>query len=454
MGSEGAAPLRGPRQRALLTALLVSANEVVPEAVLLEQLWGDEPPRSGSTALRVRISQLRKLVGDAIVTRPPGYLLATDPELIDARRFERLLGEGSRALADDPERAASLLREGLALWRGPALADAGPVPTAAREAARLEELRVVALEHALEAELALGRHAEVVAELDALVAEEPLRENLRRLLMLALYRSGRQARALRVYRQGRERLVDELGIEPGAALRELEAAILRHDPALDLPAPPTPVEEERKLVTVLVASPAQPGLAGEIEEAGGSIERADERMVVASFGALLAQEDHAARGLRTARRLAERYGVQAGVETGEVVVSWEGTAPRLAGGPLQAAMLLARASAGGAVPVRGRAATRRTFEFGRAAGGPGRPLVRELVLRHTRAVRRAAPRARAAAFRIPSGCGRRRLRVSSRSSATPASASRGSWRSSGTCWPRTTRRPCPGVAAASRTDAG
>jgi DNA-binding SARP family transcriptional activator len=370
-------PLRGPRQRALLAALLVSVNEVVPEAALLERLWGDEQPGSGSVALRVRVSQLRKLVGDAIETRPPGYLLAADPEDVDARRFERLVAEGCRL---EPEQAAATLRNALALWRGPALADVA-APFAAAEATRLEELRLVALEHALEAELALGRHSEVVAELEALVGAKPLRENLRRLLMLALYRSGRQAGALEAYRRGRARLVADLGIEPGTRLRELEAAILRHDPALDLPAAP-PADEERKLATILVVSPRRPGIVEEIVEAGGSVERVDARAIVAAFGAPAAQEDHAERALRTARALvAGGADARAGVETGEVVVSVE----RVAGPALQSAMRLARAARTGQVLAgeRAVATARRGFEFGAASGG-GRPLVRELVVARPR----------------------------------------------------------------------
>ena len=373
-------PLRGPRQRALLAALLVSANEVVPDTVLLERLWGDEPPRSGSTALRVRISQLRKLVGDAIVTRPPGYLLTADPERIDARRFERLLAEGCGS-RESPEQAVRLLREALALWRGPGLADV-VAPFAASEAARLDELRLTALEAVLEAELELGRHADVVSELDSLVAEEPLRERLRRLLMLALYRSGRQARALAVYREGRTLLADRLGLDPSAELRELEAAILRQEPGLLLSGAHPRADAERKLVSVVVASPPRPGIAEELTAAGGSIERADERAVVSVFGAPLAQEDHAERALRTAQALVTGWaGVRAGVESGDVVVSAEAPAPRVSGTALQTAMRLGRAASPGTVLVgpRAVAAARRAFEFG-AVTGPGRPLVREVSL--------------------------------------------------------------------------
>lgn len=374
-------PLRGPRQRALLAALLVSANEVVPEPVLVERVWADDPPASGSAALRVRVSQLRKLVGDAIVTRPPGYALTADDDRIDARRFERLLAEGCAA-RETPERAVRILREALALWRGPALADVD-ARFAAAEAARLDELRFTALEAVLAAELELGRHADVVAELDSVVAEQPLRERLRRLLMLALYRSGRQACALAVFREGRARLVEELGIEPGFELRELHAAILRQDPALALAlALGRPDDAGRKLATIVAVTPPRPGVAEELTAAGGSLERADDRAVVSAFGAPFAREDHAEQALRTAHALVTaRKDVAAGVETGEVAVSAEGRAPLVSGAALQAAMRLARSASAGDVLAGARAvaAARRTFEFG-AGDGPGRPLVRELSL--------------------------------------------------------------------------
>jgi DNA-binding SARP family transcriptional activator len=374
-------PLRGPRQRVLLAALLVSANEVVPESELLERLWGAERPASGSTALRVRVSQLRKLVGDAIVTRRPGYLLAADPETIDARRFERLVGEGSRVLEEDPARAAVLLREALALWRGPALADLD-AEFALREAARLEELKLVALERALDADLRLGRHAEVAAELEPLVRELPLREGLRRLLMLALYRSGRQARSLAVYREGRELLVEGHGLEPGAALRELEAAILRQDPALDLLAATASAEPERKLATVVVLVPPSAAAAATVELEGGTVASVDERRLVAAFGAPDAQEEHVERALRTALALVVGD-ARAGVETGEVVVAG-GDAP-LAGEAFAAAQRLARAAPAGRVLAGPRtvAAARRAFELGPPLQG-GRPLVREVSLARPR----------------------------------------------------------------------
>ena len=405
-------PLRGPRQKALLAALLVSANEVVPDDRLLDDLWGDEPPASGRTALRMRVSQLRKLIGDVVVTRPPGYLLRADAERIDARRFERSLDEGRAALATDPARAASILRDALALWRGPALADVTAERFARVEAARLDGLRLAAIECRLEAELALGRPEELVPELEALVAEQPMRERLRAQLMLALYRAGRQAAALAAYREGRELLVDELGIEPGQEVRDLEAAILRQDPALSpRRATPVPAGDERKLVTVLVAAlelgatvdpertrsvldRCRETLADEVEAAGGRLEPLVGESVTAAFGTPVAQEDHAERALRTALALRRRIvelgdgvRIRIGVESGEVVVSRGREGGSLAGTAVSAAARLARDADDDGILVGERtiASTRRVFEFGPANGTRGgRPLVRELALTRPR----------------------------------------------------------------------
>jgi DNA-binding SARP family transcriptional activator len=230
--------LQGTKQRALLTILLLHANEVVSTDRLLESLWGDEQPESGGTALQVRVSQLRKTLGaggGAIVTRAPGYLVELRPDALDLHVFERLTADADRALRrEDPSQAWTQLEEALRLWRGPALADFTYEPFAQAAIARLEQLRLVAQERRIDAGLALGRHAELAGELEALVAAHPLREGLPRQLMLALYRSGRQAEALRAYQTARRTLVDELGIEPGHALQELERAILRQDRSLDL----------------------------------------------------------------------------------------------------------------------------------------------------------------------------------------------------------------------------
>jgi DNA-binding SARP family transcriptional activator len=233
--------LGGPRQRALLAILLTRANEVVSSDRLIDELWGEEPPSSATNVLQTYVYRLRKAVGqDVLETRPPGYVVRVEPGQLDLHRFEALVEQAGRDLAaGGAAGAAEALREALALWRGPALADFTYEPFAQAEAARLEELRLGALERRIEADLAVGRHAEVVGELDALVSKYPLRERLRGQLMLALYRSGRQAEALDAYQAARRTLVEELGIEPGQALQELERAILRQDPVLE-PVRPTP----------------------------------------------------------------------------------------------------------------------------------------------------------------------------------------------------------------------
>jgi DNA-binding SARP family transcriptional activator len=240
--------LGGARQRALLALLLTHANEVVSTDRLIDELWGERAPNAARNALQYHVSRLRKLLGGAhaVVTKEPGYLIRVGPDELDLLRFERLVEEGQRS---SPETAARLLREALALWRGPALADVAHEPFAQSEILRLEDLRLVALERRIDADLELGRDAEIVAELEALVREHPLRERVRAQLMLALYRSGRQAEALEVYRQTRRLLVDELGIEPSPALHELERAILDQDPALS-PAVDAVAPRQRAIMVV------------------------------------------------------------------------------------------------------------------------------------------------------------------------------------------------------------
>ena len=246
---DGPLPLGGPKQRALLALLLLHANRVVARERLIDELWGEDPPETAVKAVQVYVSRLRKLLPEGmLVTRPPGYLLEVEPEALDLQRFERLVAEARKA---DPARASTLLREALGLWRGPPLAEFGEEPFARVEAGRLQDLRLAALEERIEADLALGRHAELVGELEVLIAEHPQRERLRGQLMLALYRSGRQAEALEAYREARAAL-DELGIEPGAALRQLEKQILTQDAALELP-------RERVLVGGLGQPVALPG---------------------------------------------------------------------------------------------------------------------------------------------------------------------------------------------------
>jgi DNA-binding SARP family transcriptional activator len=226
-----ALPLGGARQRTLLALLLTRANEVVSADRLIDELWGAQPPRTAANALQYHVSQLRKALAprEAIVTQEPGYAIRIGPDELDLLRFEALVEEAQHAA---PELAAQRLREALELWRGPALADLANESFAQSEIPRLEELRLGALERRFEADLALGRYTKLVPEVQALVHDHPLRERLRAVLMQALYGSGRQAEALQVYRETRQLLVDELGIEPSPALQELEQAVLRQDPAL------------------------------------------------------------------------------------------------------------------------------------------------------------------------------------------------------------------------------
>jgi len=231
----------GVKQRALLAVLLLRANEVVSRETLIDELWGEEIPERALQQLNVRLSRLRKsleLGGESpLVSTPGGYLMRVAPGELDLHVFEQLVEGGRQALREgEAQRASEALRNALSLWRGRALSDLRDEPLARVEVDRLEELRLAALEDRLEADLASGRHSEVVSELEALLAHHPLRERFRAQLMLALYRSGRQADALRAYRETRRELVEELGIEPGPRLRELEGQILRQDVALDSPA--------------------------------------------------------------------------------------------------------------------------------------------------------------------------------------------------------------------------
>lgn len=248
----GALPISGLRQRTLLALLLTRANEVVSADRLIDELWGAEPPKSAANALQYHVSQLRKIVGpDVITTREPGYVIHVASDELDLLRFERLVADAAHA---PPETAVALLRDALELWRGPPLADLADEPFAQAESARLEELRLSVVEARIEADLALGRHSEVIAELEACVRAHPLREALRAQLMRALYGAHRQAEALEIYRQTRALLVEELGIEPSPALQELERAILAHDDALVQPsaaALATPVPASRPIVAVV-----------------------------------------------------------------------------------------------------------------------------------------------------------------------------------------------------------
>jgi DNA-binding SARP family transcriptional activator len=235
-------PLGGTKQRALLALLLLHANQVVSSDRLIDNLWGEMPPESGTAALQVRVSKLRRALGaggQSIVTRTPGYVIHVGSDQLDLQRFERLVSEADRDLeGGDPAQASTKLGEALSLWRGAPLADLAYESFAQPAIARLEELQLVAHELRIEADLAMGRHKELVGEIEALVAAHPLREGLRRQLMLSLYRSGRQAEALEAYQATRQTLVEHLGIEPGPGLHELQRAILHQDRSLDLVAPP------------------------------------------------------------------------------------------------------------------------------------------------------------------------------------------------------------------------
>jgi DNA-binding SARP family transcriptional activator len=253
---DGAAlALGGPKPRALVAVLALHANEVVAADRLIDEVWREEVPEGAAAALRLNVSRLRKaLPPDVLVTRPPGYLLRVGPGELDLHRFERLVHDGRRLLAAGcAAEASARLREALAVWRGPALADFAYEDFAQAALARLEEIRLGALELRIDADLALGRHEELVGDLKVLVAEHPFRERLRACLMMALYRSGRQAEALDAYQDARRTLVDELGIEPGPALRSLEHAILQQDPALDLPTTNASLVREQTERSILVA---------------------------------------------------------------------------------------------------------------------------------------------------------------------------------------------------------
>jgi DNA-binding SARP family transcriptional activator len=237
VGDKGRIPLGGPRQRATLAILLLSADRVVSVERLADDLYAGAAPVTAVTQVQRQISELRRALGapSVVETRSPGYLIRLSPEQLDLHRFERLTEEAGRALSDgEAAVAARLLRKALALWRGAPLADFEYESFAQAAIERLEEIRVAALVQQVEAELALGHHAQLIGQLEELVAERPLHETFRAQLMIALYRSGRQADALEVYRKARAALVEEFGIEPTRALLELERAILTQDRSLEL----------------------------------------------------------------------------------------------------------------------------------------------------------------------------------------------------------------------------
>jgi DNA-binding SARP family transcriptional activator len=414
--------LGSAKERTLLGVLLLDANRVVSIDRLVDALWHEAPPAQARKTLHVYVSHLRKALGkEAVKTKSPGYVLHIERGQLDLHRFESLLAE---ARDGEPAATSRLLREALELWRGPPFADIGFEPFVQAEIARLEELRLEALERRIEADLALGRHSALVGELEALVLEHPLRERSRAQLMLALYRSGRQAEALDAYQSARHTLVEELGIEPGQSLRELEKAILRQEPALDLsgasvdlsepfsqakgdpsergsqaesvapePAPGTQPSESRKLASVVFAdivdsmqlSEQDPertrvlldrfyeAMAEEVRRAGGTLEKFIGDALMAVFGVPAAQEDHAERALHTAlamrHRFSELFGdtlaLHTGVGTGELFVAERKGAAYVTGDAVNVGARLQQAGAPGDILVAERtvAAVGAAFEF-------------------------------------------------------------------------------------------
>jgi class 3 adenylate cyclase/DNA-binding SARP family transcriptional activator len=395
--------LGGAKQRAALAVLALNANRVVAHERLIEALWDEEPPETARKALQVYVSQLRKVLGrDRLETKPRGYLLRLGPEELDLSRFELLRDSGK------PEQA-------LEQWRGEPLADFADQRFAEPEIARLEELRLACVEQRIERDLADGRHAELVGELEALVHAHPLREHLRAQLMLALYRAGRQAEALEAYQAARSALVDGLGIEPGAALRELHQQILTQDPVLDLPAPTAPPARAgppaapapppalqpgpatRKTVTVLfcdltgsteLGEPLDPeslrglmtrwyaAMREPVEHHGGTVEKFIGDAVMAVFGVPQVHEDDALRAVRAAVEMQERQGrlneelaaegrpplqIRIGVTSGEVITSDDMTAV-VTGAAVTTAKRLQEAAAPGEILIGD--ATRKLVENG------------------------------------------------------------------------------------------
>src|SRR5712691_702198 len=367
------------RGRALLALLILHAGEPVAAERVVDELWGEDPPRTAGTVVQGLVSRLRRALepgrakggpSELLQTVGGGYRLAIDPGSIDADRFKRLLDEARDAT---PEARSAKLSAALGMWRGPALADFTYEPFAQRAINALEELRIAAIEDRFEADLALGMGGDLVAELEHIVAAHPFRERLRGFLMIALYRAGRQTDALETYRSARSLLVEEMGLEPGPALREVEAAILRQDAALGLrpihrgevrseAAEATWLPRERRTVTVVavdlapaaeaqvdaeavgrVGARAADVAAVVLERHGARVERSFGDMLMAFFGFPLAHEDDALRAVRAAIEvrtavhalnddpsLVEGVGncLRAGIETGEIVVAGPGAALR------------------------------------------------------------------------------------------------------------------------------
>ncbi|MHB8959655.1 MAG: BTAD domain-containing putative transcriptional regulator [Candidatus Limnocylindrales bacterium] len=358
--------LGGAKQRALLALLVLHANEVVSRDFLIDELWGERAPEQAAHSIVVYVSRLRKALHvpgagatSMLGSEAGGYVLRAAPEQIDVERFERALEQGGRALAEGAASdAADILRRACAEWRGEPLSDLVAAPFAEGASWRLAELRLAAVESRIDADLAVGRHAELVGELESLVRGNPLNERLAAQLMVALYRSGRQARALEVYRTTRRSLVDELGIEPSEDLQRLERAILRHDPDLEAPVirpaaraalpspahePVGPARKQRKTISVLVARVAPVGQAeradpealrlamarcsravrASIERHGGTAERLLGDATLGVFGVPVVHEDDALRAVRAAAEMRDAVGALSAVLARERGVTFE-----------------------------------------------------------------------------------------------------------------------------------
>jgi WD40 repeat protein/DNA-binding SARP family transcriptional activator/class 3 adenylate cyclase len=231
----GSIQLGGPKQRAVLAHLLIRPNELVPAERLIDEVWGEEPPERVRNIVQTYISHLRKALGpDRILSQAPGYRLRVEPSELDAARFDALVRDAKKALVEDPNHAVGLLEDALALWRGPALADLADHPSLVAETTRLDDQRLEAQEDRVQALLAAGAHTSAIRELEGLIGHHPLRERLWNMLMLALYREGRQGEALQAFQRAREILADELGIDPSPELARLHERILKQDPALEV----------------------------------------------------------------------------------------------------------------------------------------------------------------------------------------------------------------------------
>jgi DNA-binding SARP family transcriptional activator len=386
--------------RALLALFLLHPNERLNTDRLIEGLWGDSPPATADKALQGHISALRKLLGPSrIRTEPGAYQLEVGRGELDVERFEAEV-EAARALGDPRERAR-LLGDALALWSDEPLADVASERFAQSDIARLQALRLAAAEAHAEAELDCGRHAELVPGLELLVRQNPLSEGLRAKLMLALYRDGRQSDALRIYREGRRLLAEELGIEPGTELQLLERQILAQDPVLAPPAvggaKPRPPRQERKTVTVMVVD-VVPGTGGDpedlervarpaldrirtvVERFGGRAEPLFANAMIGIFGAPRAHDDDPARTIRAALELVDpagqdRFRLRGGIETGEALVTIDGAEVAVTGQVLgDASRLQAMAPVGSIIVGPAvRRATESLVEFREVSPGVWAP---------------------------------------------------------------------------------